>query len=432
MFFLFDSPQKSLPKADVNFLAELEGEGEATIKNVILGDSRLRELPYADALDYVSAAARRFQEILSDVKPDVVLSGYDGFQSTLCMLVCRKMDIPWFALTYLPIPYGMTGFSTTNNSKGARAFGPVDHSSIREQADQAISAFQKRSLVTHVPETENSLRNIFKFIPLRLRNFADNLQSAINGHWDRFTRRSLLDSAKDYVRRRRNYLFNKGIKLLTKPPKTPFVFFGFHMQPEMGIDVWAPFYSDQLHVIDCISRALPPTHTLLVKLHPIDSDNWSNGELVSIKAKPAVDLVSPHADTYEFVRQADIVFSIQGTIALESALLGRQVITFGETMYEDLPTVTRVVSLTELPRLVRDKLKATPPTRLDIQEGMGRLLTRFRKGLHNNWDIDPTESQMDAFCNHLNALRAFLRASHQQQEEDMYKSELAPEQCIPC
>ncbi|MGH7930026.1 MAG: hypothetical protein ACREQV_19790, partial [Candidatus Binatia bacterium] len=193
MFFLFDRPQKSLPKADLNFLAELEGEGEATINNVILGDSRLRDLPYAEALDYISLAARRFQDVLSKTKPDAVLSGYDGFQSTLCMLVCRNMDVPWFALTYLPIPYGMTGFSSTNNSKGVRAFGAVDHSSIREQAELAISAFQKRSLVTHVAETENSLRNIFRFVPLRFRNFADNLASAISGRWDRFTRRSVLD-----------------------------------------------------------------------------------------------------------------------------------------------------------------------------------------------------------------------------------------------
>lgn len=423
MFYLFDAPQKSLPKADLNFLAELEGGEGPTIHNIILGDSQLRQLPYADTLDYISAAAHRFQDILSKAKPDVVLSGFDGFQSTLFMLVCRTMDVPWFALTYLPIPHGMTGFSTTNTSKGVRAFGPVDHSVIREQADLAISAFRKRSLVTHVPETENSLRNIFKFIPLRLRNLADNLKSTINGNWDRFTRRSPLDSAKDYVRRRRNYLFNQSIKLLCSPPRTPFVFFGFHMQPEMGIDVWAPFYSDQLHVIDCISRALPPTHRLLVKLHRIDSDNWSNAQLASIKAKPGVDIVSPNADTYEFLRRADIVFSIQGTIALESALLGRQVITFGETMYEDLPTVTRVVNLTDLPGLVRKKLKEPPLPRLDIQQGLERLITRFRKGLHNNWDNDPTDSQMGAFCTHLNSLRCFLDASRHQEEHMALENE---------
>jgi hypothetical protein len=413
MFYLFDAPQKSLPQADMNLLIQLEGEAGPTIHNVILGDSRLSQLPYPAALDYVSAAAYRFRDIVLRTKPDVVLSGYDGFQSTLLMLVCRTMRIPWFALTYLPLPQGMTGFSPTNVSKGVRAFGPVDHSAVTEQAEQAIAAFESRALATHIPETENSLRNILTFVPLRLGNAADNLKSLIKGNWDRYTRRSLLESAKDYVRRRRNYILNKTIRMLDTPPSTPFAFFGFHMQPEMGIDVWAPFHSNQINVIHCISRALPPSHQLLVKLHRIDSDNWSNTQLASIKAMPGVQIVSPKVDTYEFMRRADIVFSIQGTIALESALLGRKVITFGETMYEDMTTVTRVGSLTDLPRLVRHKLKEPAPTRLEIQRGLEKLLTRFRKGLHNNWDSDPTDSQIDAFCAHLNFLRSFVLESDQ-------------------
>lgn len=411
MYYLFDAPQKALPKADMSLFAALEGAAGPTIHNVILGDSRLSQLPYDEALDYVSAAAQRFRAILSKVSPDVVLSGYDGFQSTLLMLICRAMDIPWFALTYLPIPRGMTGFSPTNNSKGVRAFGPIDNMLIKEEAAAALSAFEKRWLTTHVPQTENSLGNILGFVPLRLVNTLDNIRSNINGTWDRYTRRSLFESAKDYVRRRRNYVLNKTIPMLDRPSLTPFAFFGFHMQPEMGIDVWAPFYSNQFHVVDCISRALPPSHRLLVKVHRIDCDNWSNTQLRWLKARPGVDIVAPGADTYEFMRRADVVFSIQGTIALESALLGRKVLTFGETMYEDLPTVTHVGSLTDLPRLVRTKLKEPSPTRLEIQQGLEKLLTRFRKGLHNNWDEDPTDSQLDAFCSHLNYLRASVQAT---------------------
>ncbi len=413
MFYLFEVPQKSLPKADMSLLVELEGEAGPTIHNVILGDNLLSRLRYSEALDYISAAAHRFRDILSKAKPDVVLSGYDGFQSTLLMLVCRTMGIPWFALTYLPMPKGMMGFSPVNVSKGVRAFGPVDPESITEQAEQAIAAFERRFLATHVPESENSLSNIFRFVPLRLGNAASNLKSMINGNWDRYTRRSLLDSAKDYARRRRNYIFNKKIRMIDRPPSTPFAFFGFHMQPEMGIDVWTPFYSNQFHVIDCISRALPPSHKLLVKLHRIDSDNWSNAQLSWINAKPAVEIVSPQADTYEFMRRADLVFSIQGTIALESALLGRKVIAFGETMYEDMPTVTRVVDVTDLPRLVRKKLNEPAPTRLEIQRGLEKLLTRFRKGLYNNWQSDPADSQLDAFCTHLSFLRSFVQTSDQ-------------------
>jgi hypothetical protein len=416
LLYLFDAPQKNLPRADIDFLTELEQSTGPTIHNVILGDARLSHLPYTDALDYVSAAAHRFRQILLQVKPDVVLSGYDGYQSTLLMLVCRSLKVPWYALTYLPIPKGMMGFSPLNVCNGVRAFGPVDNERIALEAERTLDGFERKMLATHVPPSENSISNIFRFLPLRLANATSSLKSVLNGTRDPYTRRSLLDSAKDYLRRRWNYFTNKSLPMVAHPPGRSFAFFGFHMQPEMGIDVWAPFYSNQLHVIACIARALPPSHTLLVKLHRIDCDNWSTSQLRSLLNLPGVQIVSPHADTYEFLRRASLVFSIQGTIALESALLKKQVIAFGETMYEVMPNVARVINLIELPALVRSRLRAPEPTRTEIRAGLEVLLARFRSGLYNNWELDPADSQLDDFCEHLVHLKAYLRLQQDERQ----------------
>jgi hypothetical protein len=416
LLYLFDTPQKNLPKADIDFLTELEGSTGPTIHNVILGDARLSQLPYSDALDYVSAAAHRFRQILLQIKPDVVLSGYDGYQSTLLMLVCRALNVPWYALTYLPIPKGMMGFSPLNVCNGVRAFGPTDSEKIALEAERTLDGFERRMLATHVPPSENSISNIFRFLPLRLANATSNLKSVLNGTRDKYTRRSLLDSAKDYLRRRWNYFTNKRLPMVAHPSGRPFAFFGFHMQPEMGIDVWAPFYSNQLHVIACMARALPPSHTLLVKLHRIDCDNWSTSQLRSLLNLPGVQIVSPHADTYEFLRKASLVFSIQGTIALESALLKKQVIAFGETMYEAMPNVARVINLIELPSLVKSRLSAPEPTRTEICAGLEALLSRFRSGLYNNWELDPTDAQLDDFCGHLVHLKAYLRSQQNERQ----------------
>ena len=409
LLYLFDAPQKNLPQADIEFLTALEGSTGPTIHNVILGDARLSQLPYADALDYVSAAAHRFRQILLQVRPDVVLSGYDGYQSTLLMLVCRSLKIPWYALTYLPIPKGMMGFSPLNVCIGVRAFGPADSERIVLEAERTLDEFERRMLATYVPPSENSLSNILCFLPLRLANAVSNFKSVLNGTHDKYTRRSPMDSAEDYLRRRWNYITNKRLPMVAHPPQQSYAFFGFHMQPEMGIDVWAPFYSNQLHVVACIARALPPSHKLLVKLHRIDCDNWSTSQLRSLLDLPGVQVVSPHADTYEFLRRASLVFSIQGTIALESALLRKQVIAFGETMYEVMPNVARVINLIELPGLVRNKLRAPEPTRAEILAGLEALLAHFRSGLYNNWELNPTSTQLDDFCAHLVFLKAFLR-----------------------
>lgn len=405
LFYLFDSPVKILDKADCAYLAELEADEGPTIHNIIFGDARLSTLPYAEALDYIYAAAKRLREIFGEVKPDVVLSGFEGFHSTLAMLVCRKMDIPWFGLVYTPIPKGFTGFSPTNNSSKTRSFGKNNPLLIREWAERTLTEFGNRSMSVHVPETESSAWNVLKFLPLRAKNALTKSKSILSGNFDRYTHRTLTESAKDYLRRRWNLYSNRGLKFLKVPPDTPYVFFGFHMQPEMGIDVWAPYFSNQPYVISCIAKSIPPTHKVLVKLHKIDADHWSNTQLRRIEKMPGVELVSSTANSQDFVTKADIVFSIQGTIALEAALLGRPVITFGETMYEDLPTVTRVGSLIDLPQLVRSKLKEQHPSRAKILQGLEKLLSRFSPGLHNNWDIDPTDFQLSQFCIHLDYLR---------------------------
>lgn len=411
LFYLFDSPVKKLDKADRIYLTELEAGTGPTIHNVILGDAQLSTLPYSEALDYISTAAKRFREIFAEVKPSVVLSGFEGFHSTLAMLVCRKMGIPWFGLVYTPIPHGLTGFSFTNNNKETHTFVPANPRSTRELAERTLTEFENKSMSVHVPETEDSAWNVLKFLPLRANNAIAKSKSILSGNFDRYTHRPFTESAKDYLRRRWNLYSNKGMEFLKIPPDTPYVFFGLHMQPEMGIDVWAPFSSNQPYVINCIARSIPPTHKVLVKLHKIDADHWSNAQLRRIEKMPGVVLVSSNANTQDFVRKADIVFSIQGTIALEAALLGRPVITFGETMYEDMPTVTRVGSLIDLPRLVRSKLKEPHPSRPEVLQGLEKLLSRFSPGLHNNWDIDPTDSQLSQFCIHLDYLLRTVIAS---------------------
>lgn len=410
IIYLSDTPNRALEKADNEYLMALEGGGGPTIHNVILGDARLSVLPYCEALDYVAYAAKRLETIFLEVKPHVVLSGFDGFQCTLAMLVCRKLEIPWFGLVFTPIPHGLTGFSPVNNNKETRSFGLGDPESNRKLAEKTLVEFENRLMSAHVPETESSLWNILKFFPLRLKNATAKIRSIFGGRFDCYTHRPLTESVKDYIRRRWNLYANRGMKFLQVPPDVPYVFFGFHMQPEMGIDVWAPFFSNQPYVISCIARSIPPTHRLLVKLHKIDADHWSNDQLRRIKKLPGVVLVSSHANTQDFIKNADLVFSIQGTIALEAALLARPVITFGETMYEDMPTVTRVADLIDLPRLVRSKLKEQQPPRSEILQGLEKFLARFSPGLHNNWDNEPTPSQLTDFCLHLDQLRSYIKA----------------------
>ena len=196
--------------------------------------------------------------------------------------------------------------------------------------------------------------------------------------------------------------------MLKNPPNTPFLFIGLHMQPEMAIDVWAPFFSDQFNVIESIARSAPPSHKLLVKVHKIDADNYSLFQLNRLTNLPNVEIVSPFASSRLFIEKAALVFSIQGTITIEAAMLGKQVLVFGETLYNDFSNVTKVGRVTDLPYQIRNKLLENILDRNSILCGLELVLSRFAPGCYNDWTISPSDFNIKCLVEHFEALRSYI------------------------
>jgi CDP-glycerol glycerophosphotransferase (TagB/SpsB family) len=195
-------------------------------------------------------------------------------------------------------------------------------------------------------------------------------------------------------------------KLLDKPVMGRFVFFGLHMQPESSIDVFAHFFSNQERVIEMIARSLPPTHTLLIKLHKSDAPNYSSAQLERLSRFPGVTLVSPYADAYEFIGKADLVFAIQGTIGLEAALLGKPVIMFGDSPTKVFPSVSTAGKVTDLPALVRQKLVEAPPVRSAIIDAFAAYLTPSYPASGADWAVRPTDVEIENYVRLFGLLKA--------------------------
>ena len=208
------------------------------------------------------------------------------------------------------------------------------------------------------------------------------------------------------LRLRKNLWSLNRRRLLKEPPPQRFAFFGLHMQPESSIDVFAHFFSNQERVIELIARSLPPTHTLLVKLHKSDTPNYSTALLAKYSRFPGVQLVSAYADTFAFIKRADLVFSIQGTIGLEAALLGKPAIVFGDSATKRFPSVSTIGRSIDLPALVRQKLGELPPSRADIILAFANYLAPFYPACHNDWRIRPTDAQIADFVKLFDLLRS--------------------------
>ena len=108
-----------------------------------------------------------------------------------------------------------------------------------------------------------------------------------------------------------------------------------------------------------IALNMPIGKKLYVKEHPWMVGKRSLSAYKKILNIPRVRLVSPSIDSRKLVQNSDLVVVITGSIALEAAIVGKPVITFGDCPYNLLPNtkVTRVKDIRNLNQTINDSMR---------------------------------------------------------------------------
>lgn len=131
--------------------------------------------------------------------------------------------------------------------------------------------------------------------------------------------------------------------------KLRYYYFPLHIEPEATILYWAgPDFSNQLRIIEMISRALPLDHYVVVKDHPDILGYRDYRDYLKIKSYSNVKLVSTETNSKNLISNSIGVVTINGSVGLESLLLGKRVAYFGDIYYELWPGSSRVQSIKDL------------------------------------------------------------------------------------
>jgi hypothetical protein len=413
LHFFQDEPRRELPEADRGLLAALERPGVPTVHNMILGDRVVSRLAYDDALRYATFIARRLAELFEELKPSVIIGGWDGVHGGLTLGVARRMGIPWFAMNFSVIPTGLMCFSNELTAVARVQIAPRDPFELRPMAEDLLGKFERRTVQApaYVTPTYPSLGNLGR-IPARLAVATRTVRNRRASEFLRFTDERTSYSMRAAVGQVRR-LTAAAKALASTPtlravPETPYVLFGLHLQPESSIDIWAPFFSNQPWVLETLSRSIPPSHKLLVKIHKSDAANYSREQLDRMRALPGLELVHPHADTRRLIENAALIVSIQGTMGLEGGLLGKPVIMLGESPARIFPSVSQVGALIDLPALVQRKLTEPPPQRSDIVKAYAAYLNPLAQVVDNDWTVRKTAADFDRFAEVFRKLKEYV------------------------
>jgi hypothetical protein len=418
IYWFFDTKQMAIPPADRESLASLEQVDVPTVHNMILGDPVVSRLRYEEALAYASFLAKRLNDVYLKVRPSVIVGGFDGLHGSMALAVARKLNIPWYAMRFSVLPPGLAGFCENLSPASSISLRAPNADRLRPLAEAALQDFEFDKIKAHAPLTPAFLNPAYvaRRIPSQLKSLLATFHRGWARRYNKYTDAKMTYSVKamlkESLRFRRNALGLPKHWFIGKVPTEPFTFFGLHFQPESSIDVCAHFYSNQVRVVELMSRSIPPTHKLLVKLHKSASAHYSRDQLAEFAKLPGVQMVSPHANTRELIQKASVVFSIQGTIGLEAALLGKPVVMFADSPTKVFPNVSIVGRPTDLPDLIRAKLAEQSPSRAQTIEAYMDFLAPFCRASLNDWTIRPTDAQIDGYVE----LFDLLAASQDRQE----------------
>ena len=134
------------PVADELLLASLEKDGVPTIHNMIMGDRVVSKLNYADALQYATFLARRLSDLLDEIKPSVIIGGYDALHSGVALAVARRKKIPWFALNFSVLPPGLACFTDQMLPSSRVTFKARKSNSSESLSEETLQLFESRQI----------------------------------------------------------------------------------------------------------------------------------------------------------------------------------------------------------------------------------------------------------------------------------------------
>lgn len=385
---LMNRVKKNSYKFDLGVLGKYESSSGPTINNIILSDYVLRNKPRQQALQYISYLINEIELAINQQRPKIFLGSFDGAHSAIAFLVCKKLNIPYVSIFYTNIPRGLIGFCADRFPNSLIDIGESNLENIPIQAQNLLSNFLNGEVSPPFLKASKGILGWIYEAPNNLKNLIIRGIRALGSEFDSDAYPSLRYSIYRHYQKFINTIFFPRNKLINEVPSEKFVFFGMHMQPESSIDVWASYYSNQIHLIESIARSLPVNYKFLIKLHPSDPYRLSSKQIKSLKNIPGIEVVNPFVTSRKFLESAEIIFTIQGNIGLEGALLGRKVIVFGETCYLDFPNVYPATGYTGLTKMISDVLSMPLVEEGAIISGLEKYLSKYQLGMTNVWSED--------------------------------------------
>jgi hypothetical protein len=121
---------------------------------------------------------------------------------------------------------------------------------------------------------------------------------------------------------------------IARPDLLPsrFIYYPLQVTPESSINTPAPYFVDQLRVIDAIRFAMPNDCLLVVKEHPSALTTRPPSFVRALRRRAGVLVAHAAMESRLLIQHAGLTVSVTGTATLEAFLLGRPALVLGPSL----------------------------------------------------------------------------------------------------
>lgn len=340
-----------------------------SVNTMIQADRIIRRYSFERALRIVAAIRDFWDDLLARMRPDAILGEIACATEWIAWLAAQRMNIQYLApyptpvtnrLFFLGAPDGVwepmeRAFESASNCGLSPEQEHVAELFVRDfrakKAKPPFLSWAQRSPLT--PNFRELGRRAAR-IPFRLRTFFEDGQYEVGSYHGTPPWLPVWEDTMRIVR----HAASEATVFECTIADGPKVYFPLHVQPEFTTDVRAPFFTNQVALIESISKSVPAGYRVVVKEHPGMKGERKREYYRDIQKIKNVQLLSPAVDSHEVIQQSDAVLTITGSSAWEGILYEKPVIAFGTLCYGFGNLVYRCNSIAELPAILRKALHA--------------------------------------------------------------------------
>lgn len=381
-WYFHDYIKRTTTKPDLEYLASFEKKYQIDLWKLAINErhfyrfNRFYKFTKYEILRFLEQECRLFEQIIDEVRPDYFLTYDPPFHhQKLIQDLCKTKGIKILCLYYARI-----GGKSVIAEDGGVLDLPQDLDSMNSseieikiqknndrqtQSSGSYSSLTKNYKSDRSPSTSNKLKALIDYI---LLSDSKNVETNFT-YYGRTKPKVILDTISMTLKRRSRARFIQNNLEKTVNLNIPFVYFPMNVEEELSVLHYSPFFTNQIEAIKHIAKSIPVDHKLYVKDHIFSEFRaWHDiREYKEIMDIPNVTLIHHSYPSMELVKHSKLVVTIRGTASFDAACENKPSIVFGDVPFSIVPSVHKVNSLDELPRMIRTCLE-TPVDPTYIQK----------------------------------------------------------------